>query len=75
VRQRAHPSAQQDGNQGPIDYLLVNIESAWYEMLEHGEWRPMAPEPAAIMALGKRPVPGGRPYGSRALRPRLPVPR
>jgi FkbM family methyltransferase len=26
------------GNQGPIDYLLVNIESAWYEMLKHGEW-------------------------------------
>ena len=22
----------------PIDYLLVNIESAWYEMLRHGEW-------------------------------------
>ena len=26
------------GSQGPIDYLLVNIESAWYEMLKHGEW-------------------------------------
>jgi FkbM family methyltransferase len=26
------------GNRGPIDYLLVNIESAWYEMLKHGEW-------------------------------------
>ena len=26
------------GNQGPIDYLLVNIESAWYEMLKHGKW-------------------------------------
>jgi hypothetical protein len=22
----------------PVDYLLVNIESAWYEMLKHGEW-------------------------------------
>ena len=22
----------------PIDYLLVNIESAWYEMLRHGDW-------------------------------------
>jgi FkbM family methyltransferase len=22
----------------PVDYLLVNIESAWYEMLRHGEW-------------------------------------
>jgi FkbM family methyltransferase len=22
----------------PIDYLLVNIESAWYEMLKHGDW-------------------------------------
>ena len=22
----------------PIDYLLVNIESAWYEMLRHGQW-------------------------------------
>jgi hypothetical protein len=22
----------------PIDYLLINIESAWYEMLRHGEW-------------------------------------
>jgi hypothetical protein len=26
------------GNRGPIDYLLVNIETAWYEMLKHGEW-------------------------------------
>ena len=26
------------GSQGPIDYLLVNIESGWYEMLKHGEW-------------------------------------
>ena len=26
------------GHQKPIDYLLVNIESAWYEMLKHGEW-------------------------------------
>ena len=26
------------GNQGPIDYLLVNIESAWYEMLKHSAW-------------------------------------
>lgn len=25
-------------NQAPIDYLLVNIETAWYEMLKHGEW-------------------------------------
>ncbi len=24
--------------QAPVDYLLVNIESAWYEMLKHGEW-------------------------------------
>ena len=24
--------------QAPVGYLLVNIESAWYEMLEHGEW-------------------------------------
>jgi FkbM family methyltransferase len=22
----------------PLDYLLVNIESAWYEMLRHGQW-------------------------------------
>jgi hypothetical protein len=22
----------------PVDYLLVNIETAWYEMLRHGEW-------------------------------------
>ena len=22
----------------PVDYLLVNIESAWQEMLRHGEW-------------------------------------
>ena len=22
----------------PVDYLLVNIESAWYEMLRHGQW-------------------------------------
>ena len=22
----------------PVDYLLVNIESAWLEMLRHGEW-------------------------------------
>jgi len=22
----------------PLDYVLVNIESAWYEMLRHGEW-------------------------------------
>jgi hypothetical protein len=22
----------------PVDYLLVNIESAWYEMLRHGRW-------------------------------------
>jgi FkbM family methyltransferase len=22
----------------PIDYLLVNIETAWYEMLRHGDW-------------------------------------
>jgi hypothetical protein len=22
----------------PVDYLLVSIESAWYEMLRHGEW-------------------------------------
>jgi FkbM family methyltransferase len=22
----------------PVDYLLVNIESAWYEMLQHGQW-------------------------------------
>jgi FkbM family methyltransferase len=26
------------GNQVPIDYLLVNIETAWYEMLKHSEW-------------------------------------
>jgi FkbM family methyltransferase len=26
------------GKHKPIDYLLVNIESAWYEMLKHGEW-------------------------------------
>jgi hypothetical protein len=26
------------GNREPIDYLLINIESAWYEMLKHGEW-------------------------------------
>jgi FkbM family methyltransferase len=26
------------GGQAPVDYLLVNIESAWYEMLKHGEW-------------------------------------
>jgi hypothetical protein len=26
------------GDREPIDYLLVNIESAWYEMLKHGEW-------------------------------------
>ena len=116
------------GHEGPIDYLLVNIESAWYEMLKHGEWtrnvrcikieiqdhydeavpllealgyraqirrlnwgafvtgirpwfpadralRPTVPEPGAIMAFEKGPVPGERPYGSRALRPRLPVPR
>ena len=24
--------------QAPVNYLLVNIESAWYEMLRHGEW-------------------------------------
>jgi FkbM family methyltransferase len=24
--------------QAPVDYLLVNIESAWYEMLRHGDW-------------------------------------
>ena len=24
--------------QAPVDYLLVNIESAWYEMLRHGRW-------------------------------------
>ena len=23
---------------GPVDYLLVNIESAWHEMLRHGQW-------------------------------------
>jgi hypothetical protein len=22
----------------PVDYLLANIESAWYEMLRHGRW-------------------------------------
>jgi FkbM family methyltransferase len=22
----------------PLDYVLVNIESAWYQMLQHGEW-------------------------------------
>jgi FkbM family methyltransferase len=22
----------------PVDYLLVNIESAWHEMLRHGQW-------------------------------------
>ena len=22
----------------PVDYLLINIESAWYEMLRHGHW-------------------------------------
>ncbi|WP_232664336.1 hypothetical protein [Pseudonocardia sp. TRM90224] len=22
----------------PVDYLLVNIESAWHELLSHGEW-------------------------------------
>lgn len=22
----------------PVDYLLINIESAWYEMLRHGGW-------------------------------------
>lgn len=22
----------------PVDYLLVNIESAWYELLRHGDW-------------------------------------
>jgi len=22
----------------PLDYLLINIESAWYEMLRHGAW-------------------------------------
>jgi FkbM family methyltransferase len=22
----------------PVDYLLINIESAWYEMLRHGQW-------------------------------------
>jgi hypothetical protein len=22
----------------PVDYLLVSIESAWYEMLRHGQW-------------------------------------
>ena len=22
----------------PVDYLLVNIESAWYDMLRHGRW-------------------------------------
>jgi hypothetical protein len=22
----------------PVDYLLMNIESAWYEMLKHGHW-------------------------------------
>lgn len=22
----------------PVDYVLVNIESAWYEMLRHGRW-------------------------------------
>jgi hypothetical protein len=22
----------------PVDYLLVNIETAWYEMLQHGRW-------------------------------------
>ena len=24
--------------QAPLDYLLVNIESAWHEMLQHGQW-------------------------------------
>ena len=24
--------------QAPADYLLINIESAWYEMLKHGAW-------------------------------------
>jgi len=24
--------------QAPVDYLLINIETAWYEMLRHGEW-------------------------------------
>ena len=24
--------------QAPVDHLLVNIESAWYDMLRHGEW-------------------------------------
>lgn len=22
----------------PVDYLLINIESAWYEVLRHGQW-------------------------------------
>jgi hypothetical protein len=22
----------------PVDYLLINIESAWYQMLKHGDW-------------------------------------
>jgi hypothetical protein len=22
----------------PVDYLLVNIESAWHEMIRHGQW-------------------------------------
>jgi FkbM family methyltransferase len=22
----------------PVDYLMVNIETAWYEMLRHGQW-------------------------------------
>lgn len=24
--------------QAPVDYLLINIECAWHEMLRHGEW-------------------------------------
>jgi len=24
--------------EAPIDYLLVSIETAWYEMLRHGDW-------------------------------------
>ena len=26
------------GEPAPVDYLLVNIESAWHEMLRHGQW-------------------------------------
>jgi hypothetical protein len=29
-----------DGFSGgePVDYVLVNIEAAWYELLRHGDW-------------------------------------